>query len=59
MGFTDAIIVSYDYKPEKDNAVLIVGRKKKGQAIDIINAFQGSEATELYNKLVTVKKKEN
>lgn len=45
--------------PKKDNAVLIVGRKKKGQAVDIINAFQGSEATKLYNKLITAKNKED
>ena len=39
--------------------VLVVGRKGKRQAIDIVNAFQGEEAKELYERLLTVKKKEN
>ena len=52
---TDTILVSYDCNPP-DNAVLIVGRKIFNQSIKIINTFQGDKATELYNKLVTVRK---
>jgi len=37
--------------------VLIVGRKKEGEAVDIVNAFQGQEARDLYAKLITQKKK--
>ena len=37
-------------KNKSDIPVLIVGRKGKGE-IDIINAFKGDEATELYQKL--------
>ena len=51
----NTILVSYDYN-HPDNAVLIVGRKIFNQSVEIINAFQGDEATELYNKLVTVRK---
>ena len=49
---TDALICSIDF--EGDHGVLIVGRqnRKKG-AVDIINAFQGEEAMELYTKLTT------
>ena len=32
-----------------------VGKKKKGNALEIVNAFQGEEAEELYNRLITVK----
>jgi hypothetical protein len=50
-----SIIVGYDSTNGKDSAVLIVGEKKKGQTIDILNAFQGKEAEELWLKLTTKK----
>ena len=37
---------------DEDVGVLIVGRKRPNQSVDIINAFQGKEAEELYNKLI-------
>lgn len=52
---SDTILVSFDYA-HGDIPVLIVGRKDKRE-IDIINAFKGDEATELYQKL-TMKKGE-
>lgn len=55
MVTTDAIIVGYDHNPEKDNTVLIVGRKRPNKSVEIINAFEGKEAEELYKKLVTKK----
>lgn len=54
-GKADTILVSFDYT-HGDIPVLIVGRKDKGE-IDIINAFKGDEAKELYQKL-TMKKGE-
>lgn len=53
MRVTDSILVSVDFdlKGGPDTAVLVVGRKKKGEAIDILNAFQGEEAMKLYRKL--------
>ena len=51
----DTILVSFDFTHGKDKSVLIVGRKTPGEVVDIINAFQGKEAEELYRKLVTVK----
>ena len=53
----DSVIVSYDNQ-SNDIPILIVGRKRKNQSVEIINAFQGDEATELYNRLITVKKPE-
>ena len=55
MKTTDSVIVAYDFSHGKDNAVLIVGKKRKNQTVDIVNAFQGEEATELWKKLTTKK----
>ena len=45
-----AFIVSWDFSNGKDKEVLLVGEKKEGR-IDIVNAFQGEEAVEIYKKL--------
>ena len=51
MKTTDSILVGFDDTDGKDECVLIVGRKTQGKAVDIINAFQGKEARELWKKL--------
>lgn len=53
----DSILVSVDFSNNNDTGVLIVGRKRMNQSVEIINAFQGDEARELYEKLITKKKK--
>lgn len=50
---TDCILVSFDSSGGKDKEILIVGRKTPSEVIDIVNAFQGEEAVELYKKLTT------
>ena len=52
---TGSLIIGYDIDSSTDNAVLIVGRKRMNESTEIINAFQGKEAGELYEKLVTKK----
>lgn len=52
-----AYIVSWDFSHGKDVDVLIVGEQKNG-AMNIVNAFQGQEARDIYKKLSTVKKVE-
>lgn len=52
---TETLLVGYDFTNGKDKSVLIVGKKTEGVAVKIINAFQGKEAEELYQKLVTQK----
>lgn len=47
----DSLIISIDTSNGKDNTVLIVGRKKPAQEIEIVNAFQGEEALKLYSQL--------
>lgn len=51
---SDTFLVSFDYT-HGDIPVLIVGRRVKKKDIDIINAFEGEEAKELYQKLTTKK----
>lgn len=54
MKINESVIVSVDFTNGEDVGVLIVGRQKNGK-VEIINAFQGQEAVELYKKL-TIKK---
>lgn len=54
---SDSLIIGFDSSGGKDCTVLIVGRKKPREAVDVINAFEGEEALELYRKLVTPKAK--
>ena len=56
-SITDTILVSIDLSRNNENAVLVVGRKKPREAVDVINAFEGEEALELYKKLTTPKAK--
>lgn len=55
-GLTDTLLVSISIS-DPDSAVMIVGRKKKNQAVDVINAFQGDEAREVYDILTKKKEK--
>lgn len=57
MKSTDSVIVSWDFSRGKDVGVLIVGSQKNGQ-VDVINAYQGKEAYELYRKLIIQKKEQ-
>lgn len=51
---SDTFLVGVDFTKE-ENGVLIVGRKRMNESVDIINAFQGQEAWDLYQKLITAK----
>ena len=51
MKSNDSVIVSWDLSNGQDMSILLVGRVENG-ATKIINAFQGKEAEELYNKLI-------
>lgn len=55
MKSTDSVIVSWDFSHGKDVGVLIVGYQKNGR-VEVINAYQGEEAHELYERLITQKK---
>ena len=49
----DTLLVSFVNNHGDDVAVLVVGRKAPGEAIDIVNAFQGEKAIYIYENLVT------
>ena len=49
------IIIRVDSTNKNDNIIMTVGRIRNDQSIDIVNAFQGDEARELYEKLITKK----
>lgn len=51
---SDSLLIGVDFS-EKDKGVLIVGKKRLNESVEIINAFQGEEARELYEKLITKK----
>lgn len=51
---TDCVMVAFS--ETEGSAVLIVGRKTKLINADIINAFSGNEARELWKKLTEAKK---
>ena len=55
-NLSDTLLVSISFS-DKDAGVLVVGRQRKNQSIEIVNAFQGDEALELYKKLITQKEK--
>lgn len=59
MRTSDSLIVGYDFDFEKETGVLVVGQKRPNQSVDIINAFQGKEAIDLYKKLITKRSDHN
>ena len=56
MVTSDSLIIGFNRQVDGTvSTVLIVGRKTPGEVPDIINAFQGAEAEELYRKLTEKK----
>lgn len=47
---TDSILVSYDDQ-SNDESILIVGKKRMNQSVEIINVLEGMEASAIYRKL--------
>lgn len=54
----DTILISFVDGAKADNPILVVGRKRLNQSVEIINAFQGDEARELYERLITEKSRD-
>lgn len=55
MKTADTLLVGFDFTNGKDHGVLIVGRKNKGELVDVVNAFQDEEAKRIYDILTTRK----
>lgn len=51
MNNAETILVS------RSGSVLVVGKKTPGKAVKILNAFEGKEAEELWEKLTVKKEK--
>lgn len=51
------LLVSFDFGP--DEPIVLVGNKSKKVPgdVEIINAFQGQDAIDIYNKLTSIQKK--
>lgn len=56
-SLNDTLLVSIDIQ-EGGSALMLIGRKRKGEMLEIVNTFQGEEAKDIYNKLITKKEKE-
>ena len=56
-SLNDTLLVSIDIR-EGESVLMLVGRKRKGEMLEIINTVQGEEAKDIYNKLTTKKEKE-
>lgn len=57
MNGVGSVIVSWDFRHGKDKSILLVGLQKN-RKVEVINAFQGEEAEEIYEKLTTKKEEE-
>lgn len=49
---SDVLLVGLDFSKGEDVGVLIVGRKRPNESVEIINTFQGEEARWMYNRLI-------
>lgn len=56
MNTTSSVIVAFDRK-KGDKAILLVGQKNPKQDVAIVNAFEGKEAIDIWNKLTTREEK--
>lgn len=55
MNTSGSVIVSWDFSNGRDFGILLVGKKNKRKDVEMINAFQGKEAEDLYLKLTVPK----
>ena len=52
----ESILVSYESSNGEDTAILLVGKKKPKKDVEIINAFKGKAAVDLWEQLTVQKK---
>ena len=51
----EVLLVSYVGRHNKDESVMIIGKKRENGTVEILNALTGKDATDIYEKLVKVK----
>jgi hypothetical protein len=49
----ESILVSVTYDANDKVNLMVVGKKRRNETVEIINAFQGEDAARLYNELIT------
>lgn len=49
----ESILVSVTYDDNGKVNIMVVGRKGRGEAVEIINAITGDDAARLYHELIT------
>lgn len=52
---TGSLLIGFDFSEGNDVGVVIVGKKRPNETVEIVNAFQGQEAIDIYNKLIAKK----
>lgn len=52
---TEALLVSVTYDYNNKINLMVVSKKRRNEAVKIINAFQGDDAARLYYELITKK----
>lgn len=53
-SLNDTLLISIDIR-EGGSTLMLVGRKRRGELLEIINSFQDEEARDIYNKLTEKK----
>ena len=51
----DTVIVSIDFNDKTNTGVLVVGKQLPNKSPEIINAIDGPDAKEMFEKLITKK----
>lgn len=51
----DTVLVSIDYNDKTNEGVLCVGRQLPNKGVTIVNAIDGPEAKDMFEKLITKK----
>ena len=52
---TETLLVSVTYDDTNKINLMVVGKKRRNEAVEIVNAFQGDDAARLYYELITKK----
>lgn len=52
---TEALLVSVTYDADNKVNLMVVGKKRPNESVEIVNAFQGDDAARLYYELITKK----
>ena len=55
MQITDSMLIGFSLETRNDTAVLTVGKKRINGSVEVINAFSGKEAVDLWKKLTQQK----